>query len=84
MLDWSTILADELVFLQIIRLFANRLMCQGKHVAAAQRPALIIFAAPEFCFLMEVIADEAAAVRLQPGCWDFDVSLAVTRGSSRI
>jgi hypothetical protein len=37
-------------------------MCESEYVAAAERSTLIIFAAPEFGFLMKVVSDQTAAM----------------------
>jgi len=52
-------------------------------MAAAERPALVVFAAPELGLLMKVVSGQAAALRLQPGCGDLHVSFAADSFADR-
>ena len=62
MFERTCLPADILAFLDLVAFLANRHMRQGKHVAAAEWSALIIFTTPEFRLLMKVVSDQAAAM----------------------
>jgi hypothetical protein len=66
MFDRPRVLADEFVLFDVVGFLPDRLHCQGQDVTPMQGTALIILAAAEFRFRVEMVADKAAAKRLQP------------------
>ena len=64
MLGRPGILPDKFVLFDVVGFLADRLHRQGGDMTAEQRTARIVIAAAEFRFRVEMVTDEAAAMRL--------------------
>ena len=77
MLGRSGVLADKLVLFDVVGFLADRLHREGNDMPTTQSAALIVVSTTEFQLRVEVVADEAATMRLQPGRRDLRAPLAV-------